>query len=790
MLSSGGVTVDPSNPAAGISDPVANLPVIASDCTTGQTNVNSASASTLITKMGVSKNTALQLIAGRPWQRSIDTISVPGIGPAKANLLTTKFCAPPPVLPQRTPLACDPAGAAVDLQSASREAIGTTTGLNPNVVGRLIAARPLPQDLHQVAAPRVPGFSNPTVTRLVSQGIVCVTPAPFNFDGQGWRWISPDGGSVITAPNDLKYALFAPPGITTDHGAWGRVTPLPNDEFGSPHGDFHIYQAWTGQVGVRLPSDNTVANTSQKTMITHHNADGTESLSWGSTVAEGPGYSTIATDRLSDLTSDPFECLPKAGAIGAIADCSDSPFDIQPYDLGRQRGQQLVTDVQHALTLRTVCSSSGMVHATGTIPFGMSCGNDGGAGGTATWSLHNNTGASILSGLAVSTGVFFQVTPSTDATQYDTSYVNLGEEGVAGGLISAARHHLAESSSPILAPNAGLDLTKRQGTPITTLNITPLAAPEAASLWVLWNALSLADDAYSLSVATWGRDRLPSEVGNMYSSVGLCIAGLGLSGIDGVAGCVSSATQAGIGKIYDLFPDKRVYAARTMKTAMRTTSFILKYIPLITDGLSSSIFSIAALNGAGDSNYWYTAPPAPSGVGGNNTGSNPDGGADGTILNDTSEVGDVLVRIGGDGNENRNFAYFVAQGDRVAHGVVGTEALYCAAHLYPLRDWLPISNVGSYWFQESIYLKDCDQADPPSALKFVQGNETNFILRQFPKNGQAGKSWYVDGESALHPITDGGTYVCLAQKFYVLDGRTDTEIAKFGQETTSAGCTG
>jgi hypothetical protein len=82
--------------------------------------------------------------------------------------------------------------------------------------------------------------------------------------------------------------------------------------------------------------------------------------------------------------------------------------------------------------------------------------------------------------------------------------------------------------------------------------------------------------------------------------------------------------------------------------------------------------------------------------------------------------------------------------------------------------------------------KTCNQTT--EALRYVAGNETNFILRQFAGADRIAHSWFVDGGSQLHPIKDGGTYICLAQKYYVLDGRTDGEIDRFGDEKSPAVC--
>jgi hypothetical protein len=117
----------------------------------------------------------------------------------------------------------------------------------------------------------------------------------------------------------------------------------------------------------------------------------------------------------------------------------------------------------------------------------------------------------------------------------------------------------------------------------------------------------------------------------------------------------------------------------------------------------------------------------------------------------------------------------------VAHDVLTVEAFYCLTHQYPLRDWVLDDKILSYAQQESA---DAETCDPATGQSFVTGNETHFILRQL-----SGSAWFVNDQSHLQPIPDGSTYVCLAQKYYVLDGRTDAEIASFAPDPTPATCT-
>jgi hypothetical protein len=763
------VGVDPADPAAGINDPVAGLVVLDRDCGPRQIDVNTAAKGELATALHVAGPAAERIVGGRPWQRSIDLISVPGVGPSKADLLTSRACATPTTLPVSAPLACAAGTSAVDLQSASLADIAAATGLGAPTVERLIAARPLPQDLQQVAAPRVPGFAGPVAADLVAGGKVCVTPAPFTFAGVGWRWASQAGGAVIAAPEDPSFALFVPPGVTSaSTGAWGRVTPEPDGDLGTLRGDFHLYDGhWSGQVGVRMPAANL--DGSGDTLITHVHGDGSESVSWGAATADGPGYATVAVTSLSEFRSDEFECLPNAGALTAILDCSTSPADEFPSQLAQQRGQAFQAAV--APTVRPgPCNDLGRVHSSGTTPYGLSCGHDGGNGSTATWTLSNDTGASVLEGLFESTGAVYQFDKIANADSL--TFVPSAEYGALVGL---AKQLFAEKRG-LLMSDGSMSITRPAGAPAGVLHLDS-AVSEGADAWVAVNAIAMAQDIVDLLGDA-------AFVVTAADVVRKCIVDVAaIEGLDAIPGCIVDGIDSAASQKWGEL-EGRTTRARQLKTAIKGGRFVTKWGGVFANAVTSALAGIAANRGAGNLSVWYSRPAPPSGVGGGNGSTNPAGGQDGTIVNDNGDAGNVLFKI--DANSRVYFVPPHPGTTAVAHAVLTTSDYYCLAHQYPLRDWLPQSQLLRYALQESAYPETCDQAI--ETLRYVAGNETNFILRQFAGADGIAHSWFLDGASRLHPIPNGGTYVCLAQKYYVLDGRTDGEIAKFDLESSPATC--
>jgi hypothetical protein len=142
-----------------------------------------------------------------------------------------------------------------------------------------------------------------------------------------------------------------------------------------------------------------------------------------------------------------------------------------------------------------------------------------------------------------------------------------------------------------------------------------------------------------------------------------------------------------------------VSSARRLKTAIKAVRFVTRWGALFDNAISSALAGIAANRGAGNLSVWYSRPIPPSGVDAGNGSTNASGGADGTIINDNGDAGNVLFKIGGGTR-----AYFVPPHPgtgAVAHDVLTTDDYYCLAHQYPLRDWLPESKIAAYVLQES-----------------------------------------------------------------------------------------
>lgn len=207
-------TIDLANPTAGITDPAAGLEVLDRNCKSGQVDINTAASAEIAKELGVSSSPTLnRLLATRPFLRAIDAVSVPGVGPSKAPALASKFCATPTKLPPDAPNAPKARFTGVDLQTATAEEIASLGLLSRETATRLADYGPLPQDLHTVASPAIPGLSDPLIDRLLASGKIAITPQPFFYEGSTWKWVSQDHGAIIRASDDLRYALYVPSGL-------------------------------------------------------------------------------------------------------------------------------------------------------------------------------------------------------------------------------------------------------------------------------------------------------------------------------------------------------------------------------------------------------------------------------------------------------------------------------------------------------------------------------------------------------------------------------------------------
>jgi DNA uptake protein ComE-like DNA-binding protein len=236
----------PPVPPAVATPAAATLPEVAMTCAERQTDINTASVDELAMAFGLDRAVAIRLIGYRPYLAVSDLLVVEGIGADKLRQIQTsgRGCATPISTPPPAPSPCASTDK-VDLQSATADQVARVTGVNKNAAGRVIAARPF-ASLRHVTPERVPGVGKGILDTVVARS--CLTPQPIRDASTSWRWGYP--AYATTATRD-GYALTAPVGvIDATSGAWLSITPLatPKELPGPayPRADFHIHGAWAG----------------------------------------------------------------------------------------------------------------------------------------------------------------------------------------------------------------------------------------------------------------------------------------------------------------------------------------------------------------------------------------------------------------------------------------------------------------------------------------------------------------------------------------------------------------
>ena len=414
-------------------------------------------------------------------------------------------------------------------------------------------------------------------------------------------------------------------------------------------------------------------------MVVHSREDGTESFSWGDSVVVQPGTVTTAVDSLSEYSSDTLVCLPTAGSTNALFDCADSPDDETIQAIAIRRADSLTRIVRSTLTHGPCGEVTERVHSEGSIPFGMSCGSGGGVGSSNTWTLSNDTGASILEGLFTSTGAVYHVNP-LEQGGYVLGYASASND--PEGLTGLLKEHLALSRLHLLMSGGALTITKAAGSGSSSFELTSDHAFGAAA-WTVANVTAALDDAVGAIKAAYGANVFVAELSKITGILASCPVELIVSGADALAGCIKDGTMSILEKIYQGM-DGRTREAKTVKSALIVGRTVFKYGALIDNAIASAIVSLAAEIGEGTLRLRFDLPAAPQDAGAGHGGSNPAGGVDGTITNDSGEEGNVLVKLQGDSQ-----IYWIEPRTAMAHGVESTQDYFCFAHRYPLRDQLP-----------------------------------------------------------------------------------------------------
>lgn len=734
--------VDLRSPDQGITDPVALMRPLERDCADGQIDVNTAAVDEIARVLRLAGPVAASVVGARPWHRSADLTSVPGIGPSKSALLVDVVCATPTELPPPAPLACVAGTDAVDLQSATVEQIEARTGLGRPTVERLVAARPLPQHLEQVVAPRVPGSSLPAVRRLLEARAVCVTPAPFRFAGTSWRWATGTHG-VVTVGSDPRYALYVPPGrIAGVTGAWTTVRPLPGALGVLPSADFHIHGQWKPEVAVRIPApphSDHVADV----IVAHDRGDNEMSASFDrdtveSTTPDGRVVTAAASSLSTFTTYVSGGCDDPARQTGLFA-CSDAA---RRDAAGRALSVKwaTATAARQARSATNCDVRNVRARTTGFTTGGLGCTADMDAE-SGVWTFANDSGHF--------SGVVFPAVPSGGSFDHKVTRDDMGvlSGWLAGTMIDGGH----------LPPKTTLTVRKDVGSGDTILRTT--ASPGQSAVWIAAQQfISLADEALDL---------LPAEgVAKAHRSYVSCAGTVGLITGPDSAGSLFECLSGPVAELVELAAAR--YATGDGALMARLASGARLIGKFFGRAFIAVEFFVSATSFWGSQYRTVTmrtlAPPPAPPAGGQFGG--PSG--DGTFVARDDDGRAYIVEPTSAGSASYRAIHIKTNGD--------FNCLVRSRFVFDDIQWsqnadghmvlvLPGGSTAPVVDRDLT----CDPSGPAWDHIGVRhgGNVPDNVIVKMPDWLGRG-SWFINGEGKISSIENGGTYLCLAHRYPVI----------------------
>ena len=755
--------IDLADPTATVADPVAGLVPVDAECRAGQVDLNTASPADLSEALNLpSQPTVQRLIALRPWLKGADLSSVPGIGPDTAAALAPRTCATPPALPPAAPLACATAGQ-VDLQAASAPTIASQLRLPRKVADALVAARPLPQNLTQVIAPRIPGLSKPTVERLLSADRICVTPAPMLAGGSAWRWATPAGGAVVRRDG---FALIVPPGrITAPSGAYASVTPLPAVDGIAPRMDAHIWGDWAlGATTVAVQGPWLGAGAGLVPVVLHDSTDRglTMSTGGGAVVSTVDGAPTVTAQQysLSESRFGAAECAAtgSGSSVGGSVFCIDTLTDGQLADQwtgqARAYGSSLSAVVRQRPACQTVTGPLTVAASFAALPFGVSCGTTASdSTGRATWTFTNDAYGDVF---VASLGVLYNY-----AVYGGSSDVELGT-GAAfplGTLQNALNG--GDDRSGILFTQQSLLVTKARDSGETRVDVD--VATGATAAWA--GMLGVLDSGAGELFKAWHRIS-PAAATN-------ALAGCTTLDARGVA-CVTAAAELAADALLanGSVDSKLRLLASTVKGALK----VLPVATWVTNFTTAAVVDVG--DGSGvllrNNSIPVTGPGGPPGGGGQGpVVSGPIGFGDSFIARDPSSRRSVLVKPSG-----------------AVLNIASGGVFNCLA-----RTWLVVDVAAqSALNQRPSGEATCGEVGGRAwdIRPAAEGGNVpvNVLLRERAEDQTNGvvESYLLNSRGELQPIPDGGTYLCLAHANPVVWNVADSAADAWQPRSAPASC--
>lgn len=695
-------------------------------CSSGQVDINHASAGQLMSALALSRPVADRVVGARPYLQPSDLLVVEGIGADKLRpiLSARTACATPTTTPPPAIRPC--IDGRVDLQSATVDELAVRLRLSRPVAQRIVDARPFATPAH-VTPERVPGVGKGELAAVVKAS--CLTPSPVRTDTTSWRWAYQSHTTMISRGD---YMLTVPSGVLDQAGAWGSVTPLAGSgiPLEGPTADFTIHGPWadgTQTVDVTLPVDPDLvplADAGFRPVTINHGKDDLE--------VYPPAMNRLSPDGRVQTVSVPSLSVKTASSLH---DAMLVPLtNLTTMNSRKSMLRELVREFTGIKADRPDCkpdlTGNDRVYTTGDVleenaliarPTMLYCVTQGETSAEGRWKLANNSGAVLHVN-----------------TQGKARQVNLDPTGD-------------------LLTDISFDFWNNMtGDPEDTSRVQ-VDVPPGGTVWVDLPEGSRADDvqvtqSLALTVSSFAVRKMDKmlpdgSLKDVYTKIiNACGFPIGLEPTKAVSWLNCGMEHADNVKVVK---------------ALSNVLFIGEAI-LVADDVSN-----IALSGTQHAYLTYhpavVLPPVGGGTGG---GGGSARGVDGTLpAAGGREITNAILKIPG------YHAQATFGGDGIGYAILDQGIYTCLAKRYPVRDWLPDDQILSVVPQVSEKAATCNSTDPIFTLP--QGSR-NWILRQADRT-----AWLLDANGDRRWIRDEPTYICLAQKYWVADARTWNEVSAF-----------
>lgn len=704
-------------------------------CQPAQIDVNSATVAQLTAGLDLSRPVAERVVEHRkPLYLDLeDLLVVEGIGAgALARLVASKrACVDLPSTPPPTDAhVCSGHDQRVDVnRPGSRRALEDLFG-RPTAE-RIVAGMPY-SGLASVVSEHIPGAGKGKAAKLAER--LCATPPTIDHESTRWGWASDAGGRVDHPGGGT---LTVPAGTVGPGGAWGSVADLPwTDDDSGPRYDMHLHASWADgdrAVYVTLPPDPFVApsGSGDWTPTVLHGPQGSEDVHAVAGVHRGgDGRITAAVTSLSEVRT----LLQPSSTFGTAF------FYLDKETLASLTARK---DLEKPVSTFDGCDPDASGDARLSVwadPPRLLTGDGLIYGAPASWCAQGPIGNSARLRLANQSKLAMSMDVFGPADTIDVFYGS--EPGPFERLFMEGVNRRTQpgDDDPRIIHGPGaivlLDVHAAQADSKAQISYDPIATSGiiiAARLGVI------------------------DGLADVTEFVGC------LDGID--RGRWTPARLLGCG--YQALRQAKLSNLQRVATLLKGVIRALNVFDLGATGIEVLRATFNNLsNGDAYDGIVYANLERPARSPGSGGTPGEGGGLDGTLP--AGPMTDIIV-----GSASGYPDQLTRGGDGVGHRIPGGGTYACLTRVYLMRDRASDADAFKYIQANGEAPASCEWVEGEPEITLPAGSR-NFIMRQLDS-----ESWLLDETGHRRKIATGAVYHCLAQRLFVIDNRSDAEIAAF-----------